>query len=367
MTNIQIALLGKETLPVYYPVKTEGADEVYIIRSNQNEEEAKRLKTVLEEEHIPCHIDNVVGAFDLKSINEVCENIHTKLPEDCSVTYNVTGGTKLMTIAALLVALNHNARVIYTDSNELIDVTNVENKTLSLKMKLETFFKLQGQELWGYKLYKSKKDLISCCNQIMMKLFLSKSADYYYLRSLYLLYRQKPGLPVYKKGKYKAEINKNCIVFYKEANKEFTWIASDILMLAFGGRWWETLIAEKVYQWSNGRYDIYQNVTFSSKKGSVKNEIDVLVNLGTKLLFIECKSGDVDQNVISKMDTVRRNYGSVKSESVLISLEPVSADLKEKAKDCKICVIDRGTDEVDASLLNRIAGRLTDYLSTIKP
>lgn len=368
MTNIQIALLGKETLPVYYPVKTEGADEVYIIRSNQNEEEAKRLKTVLEEEHIPCHIDNVVGAFDLKSINEVCENIHTKLPEDCSVTYNVTGGTKPMFIGALWVARKHSARVLYTDSESLFDLTNGEKTSLNVKMDLNTFFTLQGQKLKSSKPHTYDESVLKCCNKIMRKIIKNPKDFYNVYEPLRNVYEKQPTLKLLEFKDKKAIFTNDQLTAYSNGIAKFTFMHPRVMELVFAGRWWEELVANAVAKWANGRYDVWQNVTFytkEEKKDKVKNEIDILVNLGTKVLFIECKSGSTDQNVINKMAFIRQNYGSDKSESILISFRTVREDLKEKAKDSKIMVIDYDNN-AKVPALEQISTGITETLSTLK-
>ena len=55
-----------------------------------------------------------------------------------------------------------------------------------------------------------------------------------------------------------------------------------------------------------------------------------------KLIFIECKSGQVTQNDIYKIDAVRETYGGDISLAVLASYYPVEDNLREKCKDLQI-------------------------------
>lgn len=114
-------------------------------------------------------------------------------------------------------------------------------------------------------------------------------------------------------------------------------------MLFFKGRWWETLVAHKVRTWSQrdpNRPEVWQSVLFQTENNSsrTKNEVDVLLNNQQKLIFIECKSGNVTQNDIYKVDAVRETYGGDISLAVLASYYPVEDSLQEKARICRsIC------------------------------
>lgn len=102
-------------------------------------------------------------------------------------------------------------------------------------------------------------------------------------------------------------------------------------------------IADAISQCGENKYEIWTSVTFQPRDDSLrnldKNEIDILVNIGNKFLFVECKSGYVTQDNINKMGIIRQNYGSDKSYSVLVSYYPISTDIGEKAREAKLNVI----------------------------
>ena len=60
------------------------------------------------------------------------------------------------------------------------------------------------------------------------------------------------------------------------------------------------------------------------------------MNNQQKLVFIECKSGNVTQNDIYKIDAVRETYGGDISQAVLASYYPVEKSLQDKCKDLQI-------------------------------
>jgi hypothetical protein len=62
----------------------------------------------------------------------------------------------------------------------------------------------------------------------------------------------------------------------------------------------------------------------------------VLVNLGGKLIFIECKSGMVKQEDINKMRIVKDTYGGIISKSLLVCRFMPTPTILEKCKELNI-------------------------------
>lgn len=360
MKKVHITLLGKETLPIYYLVKAESYNKVFILATEQNKPLSKRLKDVLASENIICKIV-VVEAFDVSSIIKECEAIHSAC-QDCDVTYNITGGTKLMAIGAYNVAQRHSSQIVYTNSDSLIDLTTFCTKPLNVNVDSKTIFALQGQDLKDYTVYTKDANKLEC--SLKIKHFIENHNDSYKrLRRLYDehtsygmsfdLY-QEDNMPIFehKHGHIKAWDKGTPALDIKHIES---------MQLLFEGRWWETLVAESVSQWANGRFDVWCNVRFSPRDTNLKvldkNEIDILVNTGNKLLFVECKSGMITQDNINKMSVIRQTYGSDKSMSVLISFFPIRQDLFEKAHEAKLNVI---------KSLEEIPSRLDRILKSIK-
>lgn len=342
--KIHITLLGQETLPLFYPIQTFPIDRVFIICTSQNQSIAQLVKDILSES-VYCEVSNYVDAFDIKSVIDECERIHTIYPND-DFLYNLTGGTKIMAIGAYLVALRHRADAIYTDSKKCVNLNDFTSSDLKSHVDTETIIKLQGQKLNSYLLYKRDKSLSDCSKKIMNFI----NSNYPVYKKLSDLYKTNATIKI---PEYDNNGNNNAIKYTEHGDriiieKKGTIIFDEehpeLKKLLFEGRWWEVLIADTVDKWSNGRYVIWRNVCFDPRfqpknKNLSKNEVDVLVNVGNTLIFIECKSGMVTQENIYTMAGVKNTYGSAKAKSVLISYHNIPDAILEKASDAQIDVI----------------------------
>jgi hypothetical protein len=60
------------------------------------------------------------------------------------------------------------------------------------------------------------------------------------------------------------------------------------------------------------------------------NEVDIIVNTGKKLLFVECKTQVFNSIDIDKFATVIRNYGGLGSKGLLVTDAKLRSNVKEK-------------------------------------
>lgn len=349
MSKIHIALVGKEVLPVYYMVETDRPDKVYLIGTKENHEQVRNLTNVIKSEGVECYTNNEVGAYD-KSCMDVCEKIYAENSTDDEFVYNLTGGTKLMAMAAFRSALNHGAKTVYTDSESCIDLETFEKTPLECSIKPETIFLLQGQKLKGKTIYRYDAFRTDCAERI--RDFIRNCPKAYgtlkkeYDKNLSLKtqrrYEKKP-FQTYDDGHLVYEYCDGKISIEYNGGEVFYSSYSDVYVMLFEGRWWESLVADAVSRWSNGRYEIWTSVKFEpnslQSRNPEKNEIDVLVNVGNTLLFVECKSGNFDQNNIHKLSSIIKTYGSYKSKGVIVSLYGKNNELYENAKDDKVEII----------------------------
>lgn len=364
MKEVHITLLGKENLPLYYPIIEFNSEEVYVLGSRQNLAVAHNLKKVLEEKGLLCKVYCDINAFDIKSIISKCEEIHSKIGNDCNVTYNITGGTKIMAIGAYIVAKQHKARIIYTDSVACIDLDTYSSVPLNGKVDNKTIFRLQGQLLKSYDTTAPDKETLNASNKIAC--FINENRRLFnQLRRQYVS-KTLSALSVTEEYEYKYNpASMSVCIKDNTATTLLDICHHDALKLLFEGRWWEALVADAIFRWSDGRYEIWRNVTFNPRdmearlKDFDKNEIDILVNTGNKLLFVECKSGDVTQDNINKMSVIRQNYGSDKSKSVLVS-QFLRSDLREKIEETKSYAI------IGRHALENIPQKFDSILQSIK-
>lgn len=367
MKKILISLVSKEVFPAYYSISEFSPDIVYLIGTKETYAEMNRIKNVAQDEQ--CEVKtNTVSAYDIEGCAKMCDQIHEENGADCEYIYNLTLGTKLMAFGAMDSAQRHNAKMIYTTPAECIGISPLSRTPLSCKISFEEMFKLQGQILKEYKVYEYDEARAECAEDIR-DFIVNNQKAYKTLSKEYNKYTQ------IRKEFYDEHTNYTRYggvtrIEYDDV-EVFCSDQRGITMMIFEGRWWETLVADATAKWADGKYEIWTGVKFEPKSKTInqnrveskdiKNEIDVLVNLGTTMLFIECKSGAITQDNISKLNTVRQTYGSYQSKAVIISLYSVRPELHEKAKENNIDIF-----EVPKGDLSKLPNRLNNIINSLK-
>ena len=149
-----------------------------------------------------------------------------------------------------------------------------------------------------------------------------------------------------KKLTYRSKDPKGGLVIWddevlsiKTAKTNEVFFHANAFNICFTGLWWELVVAQTVRKWKHKKeilvgVELLANadVQFS------KNEIDIIVNTGNNMIFIECKSGHVKQEDINKMRVVRRLYGGISSRSILVCRKLPRKDVLEKCNDLGVHV-----------------------------
>lgn len=333
-----ITLLGSQPLPLYYVIKEYNPELVHLICTEQNKNIAQRIRQLLLPT-VECQTYQVL-AYSPKEVIQVCEEIHYRYSKD-EFLYNLTGGTKIMSFAAYSVAMKYNAQLIYTtQSNEMIDMRFFNSSFMQCQVTNEEIFALQGQELDSYELL-NEVDAERVSKALQIKQFIE---SYHFIyNNLGNFFRQNysgncnllpsrftmPGSIVFIK-------TENGFILRKDENELFRLEYPDALTLFFEGRWWEVLMANALLNWCktfDKTFTLWQNVKFHAiEEKRIKNEVDILINIGTKILFVECKSGYVQQTDIYKIEAVRSTYGGSMSKAVLASYYPLKEHIKDKCR-----------------------------------
>lgn len=359
--NIQIALVSKETLPVFYIINEFRPDEVYFVGTEETMGEMEQIERVAAMDTV-CHRLLTI-ADDMACTMQQCEHIHEHHGPDATYCYNLTCGTKLMAFGALLCAQKHHARVVYSDTLTYTDFATMQRLPIQHRLDTETIIALQGQKIKGYEVYHYDAQRTKCALQVLD--FVRRNIKAYsMLISRYNTYKQLPN-PFCSGNLYYSRTGGRLAVEYDDV-EVFGSDYHDAFKLLFEGRWWETLVADAVSHWADGRYEVWTSVRFEPKDEASrhdKNEVDVLVNVGNVLLFVECKSGAFTQDNIYKLNSVSRTYGSYKSKSVIVSFRDnvIHPDLVEKAREQHITLF------VPNRRLSNIGTELDKIVKSLKP
>lgn len=341
MKKIQIALVSKEALPVFYIIYEFLPDVVYLVGTKETATVMKHIEDVARRHEIECE-QRFTTSTDMDECDKVCEEIHQHNDTDVEYMYNLTGGNKLMAFGALKCAQRHNAKMVYTDTLSYVDLNTMKRKDLECLLDTDTIISLQGQKVREKLKYVYSEQRTECA--MAVRDFIRQHREVYTeLKEEYSINDQLPN--TFDFGNVHYEHNNRGI--YVECNnvEVFSSDYREAHAMLFKGRWWETLVADAVAKHFGDKTEIWVNVKFEpnaeTEKKIDKNEIDVLVNIGNTLLFIECKSGYFNQDNIYKLRSVRQTYGSYKSKGCIIEFrrESVKPELEEKARESNIRII----------------------------
>ena len=105
-----------------------------------------------------------------------------------------------------------------------------------------------------------------------------------------------------------------------------------VFELVFNAGWFEAEVARRLSSWKYSR-EVRMNVVFPYSAGNAKNEIDVIVNTGTRLLFVECKTQIHDLTDLDKFSKAVRNYGGTGCHALFVTFAEMNDKAIEKCRD----------------------------------
>lgn len=341
----QIILLGKEITSVYHGIKEFGPDHIHLLYTEQTRNVAGPIYPLL-----PVSIQHTcyqTEPYNGNQVIEVCREIHRKYKDDF-FAYNLSEGTKVMAFAAFTVAQEFNAIAFYlTQLGKVVRLDTFEKFPMYSVLENEEILALNGNILSEYHDAKNLQEQDITASYKIKQFIETYPQEHARLQKFYGIFcnRQINRLPA-------SKLFANQLRFKQKEGSMLLTIHEKVLLrlslpnacrLYFEGRWWETLIANQVRLWSHSKDntpEVWQSVIFRTDdaRPQTKNEVDVLLNNQLKLIFIECKSGQVTQNDIYKIDAVRETYGGDISQAVLASYYPIDSYLLEKCADLQINV-----------------------------
>lgn len=333
MEKIHITLVGGQLIPVYQGIIEFECDLVVLVHTKETSNEAT-------------HLRNMIGAkvklLEVKPVDLL--DIHSKLSllfvnQENEITVNITGGTKIMSLVLFQLASEHkNATPFYIDQNhQLYDFKQAERRNLKANLVTTDFFRVTGYPLNSFRRYEDiSDDEFSYISDIKC-LIKANPGEYF---KLFKQCDKRPDLTEFytDKGsylKYKPK-EKRCDISLKQRNKgtyiQQSFQLQNLISYLFKTGWFEIEIAQVLNKWKHSK-DIIIQAKVPYETGSDKNEIDIIVNTGSKLLFVECKLQVYDIKDIDKFRNVVKNYGGLGAKSILITQQPIKPYVMEKCID----------------------------------
>lgn len=338
MTNkIYIALVGGQPVPVYTGLRYVNPDKMVLICSRESREEAERIEALFEgsTEVILC------DPVDLKAIRQLGTALSETYAED-EVVLNVTSGTKAWSIVFYEVFRNHKqAHVIYIDQNNKYH-DFMTDESIQLDLEKDIHYKLYGSLISSYK---SFTDYTSDDEQVMQQiqsLRIKNLKDYNYLTAV-LDQERKIELETKDYGTFRLNdgsfvewdktVPKISLCLCNKVGNKYTktFESPNVMSLVFNSGWFEYKTA-LAFSKIRGVREIRMNCLFKAQNDMPKNEVDMILDMGNKLIFVECKTQIHDTTAIDKFHSVLKNYAGMGTKGIFVTDSPIKENAKEKCK-----------------------------------
>ena len=336
---VLVSLIGKETI-LNYRIYTEFEPDLVVhLYSDHTKGEEEILNSLISEttKIIPI----LVNGHDY---NQVVEALINKLEVTTTdyITVNLTGGTKMMALATYAFVqqslTNIKKEFCYVGLDQTIYwFERGERDSFTKSLSLEEFITLSGQKILNYAKYSDEMARLKpAFNQI--KKIHKSSLWTAFLKAVLKEIRHLKSLRE-NRGVSSKELVKRYAHLWERSEFSLDWRSghleisysgssfldlelseSDIEGLLFNSGWFELLVAQRYAKHYDPR-QLFLNVKFPvlADLEHEKNEVDLIINDGNKLIFVECKSGQVTTDNINTINARKETYGGLISQSILVT------------------------------------------------
>lgn len=341
-----MALVGAQPIPIYYGILYSNPDTIILLHSKDTLTIAQNIQNVFPKRSILFEIEN---PFDYFYCRTFIENV-IKNTKAAKFTFNVSGGTKIMTLAAVNVGKENRIPMFYIDQNNLItDFSNTKPLLFKETIPLGIYFKLFGQSDKSTTLWNTiDKGLFELKDKIFN--------DFINFKELFKTNRTKnyDETRAFKieNNKYELEWQPNermCVLYTKSTSLVEKMFDNKVYDVVFNSGWFELAIIEIVAKWPKMKQLYWNTIIPRTDNLSSKNEIDIILDTGVKMFFFECKTNVHDIKDIDKFRNVVKNFGGLSAKGILVTYYEPNKNVMEKCSDNKISVfwlLDRKENEL---------------------
>ncbi len=355
MGKVLVSIVSEQTVPNVLFIKEIPADFYLFVTTERMERNGRTQDIIrasgLREEKT---FKTVVKEDSIKDIQErLSEFSEQKLKDNDRILLNLTGGTKIMSIAAYEFFKNRgNAYIYYIPIGKNIyrqiypQVKHRENE-LRFRISLEEYLKAYGIELTHDRGPLMPFDISEKILRLTLEGKFSQS-----------LAKQLRGLRSDKRLKKKRKIEVEEVKDLKILFPKISW-PEEVTSLDkyhveyLSGGWLEEYIYYKLKKFLP-KENLKLGVRI--KKQEVENELDVIFISENKPWIVETKSSFKNlrlSDVFYKLNTLRKTFG-LNVEAVLAAPEEVKSGFKERANELNIKIWDKRILEEDKFLEGKL-------------
>lgn len=333
MQKIHLSLVGAQPLPVYNGIIDSEAEKVILLCSEETKKVALNLSSLSK---FTTEIYLLEHPFIYKYVKDFITQIVKKNPK-AEWSFNITGGTKIMTLVAADYARENKIPYIYIDQNNILTDFFAEEQSIFFeKTDLDAYFKLFGQiAKTSVKLetidkeFFDIKDLFMNNNHELKYLFSDFRKKKYTIKDTFTLSNNNYELS------WNAE--DQIAMFYEDKTGLETHLqGAKVFDVIFNTAWFELEVIQILSKWKRNE-ELYWNTIFERKHNrSDKNEIDIIVDTSVKLFFFECKTNVYDIKDVDKFRNIVKIFGGLAAKPILVTMVKPNADVIEKCNDLNI-------------------------------
>ncbi|GIX21713.1 MAG: hypothetical protein KatS3mg121_0496 [Gammaproteobacteria bacterium] len=345
MTTLHIAIVTGQPLANFIPILQERPQQVLLLQRPSMRRQAEQFQRALHE--IGYHtgqidIDETLPETGFEDLGEYALDLQQRINErypDAEITWNATGGTKLMALALWDLFDARRVRVIYLDTQHgLMEQLRPKPGVIPLESVLtpELYLTAMGK-IFRSALTRNTTWIEMALYRSRITFKLAKNAG-----SLLRLFQQwqrtwdksdrcPATLSVDSKNALHNQIMKalseSGVVVITDESTYQPPNASSIEYLT--GGWLE----EYVYLAAKdaGIEHVEVGLKFgdrAQRKKGQDNEIDGFLIHNNRLLLVECKTGNLlrdgrDTDIVYKLDSIGQNAGGVQATRLLLSAQPL--------------------------------------------
>lgn len=371
--NIQIAIVSEQVLANVIPALMYRPEIIFLVCSDQMKQRKldRRFIAALGEQGPEVIVKTGAPDSNMRLIHEYALNLAAEVEQThpgAEITFNATGGTKLMSLGFVEVLRGCVARIIYTDTaHRCIEMLPdprgvvVEPEPMSSVLKVPRYLAAQGLRYvsavsdgaeWRAGTVSRKPackylgqnainlhGFIGAINRLANLALENKPGTH--IEALRWPRQSLNGPPRGIWSDAMKEIAKCGLVQWREGNAEFDFISTEATLFLRGG-WLEE------YAWhalaDNGAHDTRLGVTVTGDDAPLrKNEFDVLACHANQLLFIECKTlrlhDENESDIAYKVDSLGQDARGLFGETWLLSARTPSNGLFDRAAQARIRVV----------------------------
>lgn len=356
-SSVYVCLASENLLPNFLPLVAAPAfSRVVIITTAQFEDRVAWFRRALNDDDIAVH-QVLAHPYDYQQVRGVVQAIIEKYEE---VVVNLTGGTKVMALAAFSACVGH-ARPIYVDSvgRRIIDLSNSKTAlpwppSITIKPYLACY---------GYEMVSVGDPKARPAAWLQVARMLAETdpeeGSVKRLNRLASERRQNLRRPMDLDAPDLVDLLQGARLIQAQTSGQ--WRFADEPSRAFlNGGWLEALTFETVYELM-GKPAGTAVMNLNISRDGVPNEFDIAFVHHGRLHVIECKTGDLAQNkanplaqVVYKLDSLTDQAGGAMARAMFVSYHPLPETMRQRCAQNAIAYCDR-LDQLQGSLKQWLA------------